>query len=229
LFRHLWFPAALLIAGLYAGLPWLAPVFMHLSWTGAGRAIYDVYSTQCHQLAQRSYFLFGPRLMYSPGDLGAAPNDFSALRAFTGSTAPGWKLAWSDRMTAMYTGLFIFMIVTFGLRRRLKPLPVWAFALLLAPLALDGMAHFVSDLAGLGAGFRDSNLWLAALTANRLPIAFYAGDAWGSFNAWMRLLSGSSSGWASPGSRYLAWRAPSRRRRVVPAQTRGPRPRRPPG
>lgn len=45
---------------------------------------------------------------------------------------------------------------------------------------------FFSDLAGIGQGFRDSNAWLAALSQQSLPAAFYAGDAWGSFNAWMR-------------------------------------------
>ena len=49
----------------------------------------------------------------------------------------------------------------------------------------------VSDLAGIGQGFRDSNAWLAALTGNSLPAAFYAGDALGSFNGWMRLISGA--------------------------------------
>ena len=49
----------------------------------------------------------------------------------------------------------------------------------------------VSDLAGLGQGFRDSNAWLAVLTGNALPATFYAGDALGSFNCWMRLISGA--------------------------------------
>lgn len=48
----------------------------------------------------------------------------------------------------------------------------------------------VSDVAGLGQGFRDSNAWLAALTGQALPSWFYAGDALGSFNSWMRLLTG---------------------------------------
>ena len=58
------------------------------------------------------------------------------------------------------------------------------------PLLADGLTHMVSDVAGLGQGFRDSNAWLAALTGNSLPAAFYAGDALGSFNSLMRLVSG---------------------------------------
>jgi hypothetical protein len=38
---------------------------------------------------------------------------------------------------------------------------------------------------------RDSNLWLAALTFNAFPATFYAGDALGSFNSWIRLITGS--------------------------------------
>lgn len=52
----------------------------------------------------------------------------------------------------------------------------------------------ISDLAGIGQGFRDTNQWLAVLTGNILQASFYAGDALGSFNSWARLLSGISAG-----------------------------------
>ena len=57
-------------------------------------------------------------------------------------------------------------------------------------VALDVHGHFISDLVGIGLGFRDSNAWLAVLTGNIFPAAFYAGDALGSFNSWMRLITG---------------------------------------
>ena len=70
-------------------------------------------------------------------------------------------------------------------------------------LLFTGSTHFVSDLAGLSQGFRDTNAWLAVLTGNGLPAAFYAGDALGSFNSWMRLITGALFGisigfWALP-------------------------------
>src|SRR3990170_6749010 len=105
---RLWFPAAALVVGLYAGLPWLAPLFMRLGWSEPARAIYAVYSTQCHQMAQRSFFLFGPKAMYSAAELGTlagVTNDPLALRAFIGSAELGWKVAWSDRMVSMYTSV----------------------------------------------------------------------------------------------------------------------------
>ena len=49
----------------------------------------------------------------------------------------------------------------------------------------------ISDFTGgIGLGFRDNNAWLAALTNQALPATFYAGDALGSFNSWMRLITG---------------------------------------
>ncbi|MBI3243197.1 MAG: hypothetical protein HYZ49_12985, partial [Chloroflexi bacterium] len=107
--RH-WLLAITILLGLYVGLPWLAPVFMRLGWTGAGEIIYAIYSTQCHQLPQRSYFLFGPRTMYALQEIQAAwqnTNNPLILRQFAGNEALGWKVAWSDRMVSMYTSIFL--------------------------------------------------------------------------------------------------------------------------
>lgn len=52
----------------------------------------------------------------------------------------------------------------------------------------------ISDFAGIGQGFRDHNVWLAEITNYRFSPAFYAGDGIGSFNSWMRLISGVSFG-----------------------------------
>jgi uncharacterized membrane protein len=187
----------MLILGLYVGLPWLAPILMRVGWTGPGDAIYAFYSTQCHQMAQRSFFLFGPQGSYTVPELGrlagVAPNA-AALRGFIGSPALGWKVAWSDRMVSLYTSLLVFGIAARGLRRRLSALPIWGFILLALPMAVDGGTHFASDLAGLDQGFRATNAWLAALTGNVFPPSFYAGDALGSFNSWMRLISGALFG-----------------------------------
>jgi hypothetical protein len=48
----------------------------------------------------------------------------------------------------------------------------------------------LSDFAGIGMGFRDTNIWLVELTNNAFSAAFYAGDNLGSFNSWMRLITG---------------------------------------
>jgi hypothetical protein len=56
-----WIHVISLILGIYIGLPFLAPVFMQIGWSGPARVIYFIYSWLCHQLPQRSYFLFGPK------------------------------------------------------------------------------------------------------------------------------------------------------------------------
>ncbi len=179
--------------GLYVGLPFLAPVLMRLGWAGGGKAIYLLYSFFCHQLPERSFFLFGPKAMVSLSEIQSAWQftlNPMVLRQFIGSPTMGWKVAWSDRMVSMFTSAWLFGLIWRPLRKKIGKLPWWGVALFLLPMALDGGTHMLSDLAGLGQGFRDSNAWLAVLTQRVFPASFYAGDALGSFNSWMRLLTG---------------------------------------
>src|SRR5262249_1243675 len=152
---------------------------------------------QCHQMAQRSFFLFGPQPMYNIAQLpvsmtGNGAADMLALRAFIGNAGLGWKVAWSDRMVYMYGGMWLTGAV-FGFmrhRRLIRPLRLWRFGLLLLPMAVDGATHWLSDATGgMAGGFRYDNSWLAHLTGSALPTWFYMGDALGSFNSWMRLIS----------------------------------------
>lgn len=48
----------------YLGLAFLAPVMMEVGWTAPAGLIYRVYGMMCHQLAFRSFFLFGEQLVY---------------------------------------------------------------------------------------------------------------------------------------------------------------------
>lgn len=194
--RH-WIPVFIAASGLFVALPWLAPVWMHAGWTGPARAIYKVYSFFCHQLPQRSFFLYGPEPMPTLDQVvraGAGSSDPFSLRQFVGTPDLGYKVAWSDRMVSMYSSIPLAALAWWGLRRRLKPLPIWGFALFTLPIVIDGGSHMLSDLAGIGQGFRDTNLWLSALTGGVLPSTFYAGDALGSFNSWMRLITGALFG-----------------------------------
>lgn len=197
-----WFACFVAIYGAWVLAPLLAPIFMLAGWTGPGRAIYLIYSFFCHQLPERSFFLFGEKSMYSLPEIQAAwQNTLNPLilRQFVGNASMGWKIAWSDRMISFYTSVWIFALAWWPLRRRFRPLSWPIFILLLLPIMLDGGSHAVSDIAGIGQGFRDTNAWLAALTGNILPPSFYAGDALGSFNSWARLVTGLLAGLA------LAW------------------------
>lgn len=192
-----WFEVFLIAYGLWVFTPFLAPLFMHFGWTGWGKSIYFIYSFFCHQLPERSFFFFGQKSMYSLNEIRAAwqntANPF-ILRQFTGNASMGWKVAWSDRMISFYTSVWFFAVIWHPLRHRIKPLSWFGLALLLLPIALDGSTHAISDLAGIGQGFRDTNAWLAVLTNHTLPATFYAGDALGSFNSIMRFITGLLAG-----------------------------------
>jgi len=199
---HNWFKFFLVIYGLWVFLPYFAPIFMHLGWAGAGKAIYLIYSFFCHQLPERSFFWFGEKSMYSLGEIqNAWQNTINPLilRRFIGNEMMGWKIAWSDRMISFYTSVWFFAVIWYPLRRKVKPLSWWAFALLLLPIAVDGTSHMVSDFAGIGQGFRDTNTWLAVLTSNSFPATFYAGDVLGSFNSLVRFITGLLAGLAITG------------------------------
>ncbi|MFT3894188.1 MAG: DUF2085 domain-containing protein [Anaerolineales bacterium] len=197
-----WFATFLIVYGAWVFAPFLAPVFMHLGLTSAGKMIYFIYSFFCHQLPERSFFFFGQKSMYSLSEIQAAwQNTLNPmlLRQFTGNENMGWKVAWSDRMISFYTSVWLFAVIWYPLRRRIKLLPWWGFVLLLLPIIIDGGTHTISDLSGIGQGFRDTNGWLAALTNHIFPATFYVGDALGSFNSIMRfltgLLAGTAIGW----------------------------------
>jgi uncharacterized membrane protein len=192
-----WLGAFLLVYGTWVWLPWLAPILMQTGQNPAGQAIYFIYSLFCHQLPERSFFLFGSKTMYSMAEIQAAWQQTvnpMMLRRFVGNEFMGWKVAWSDRMVSFYTSVWLFAVIWSFVRLKIKALPWWAFVLLLLPIVLDGGTHAISDLAGLGRGFRDSNQWLALLTGHALPATTYAGDALGSFNSWARLVSGVLAG-----------------------------------
>jgi len=72
-FSHHWLAWLNLLVGIWVSLPWLAPILMHLGAAGPADLIYLFYSPQCHQLPQRSYFLFGDRLMIPLRDILSVP------------------------------------------------------------------------------------------------------------------------------------------------------------
>lgn len=151
--------------GIFVTLPWLAPLFMAIGWTWPGRAIYLVYSFFCHQLPERSWFLFGPAFSYTPAQIAQAwhrtlPEISSELirRQFIGTPELGWKIAWSDRMVALFTSIFLFGLLYALLRQRgipLKGLPAWLLLFFILPLAVDGTTHLINDVFWLD--FRDAN------------------------------------------------------------------------
>jgi len=188
--RHwvVWFS---LLTGVWVILPWVAPVLMHAGARQPAALIYLIYAPQCHQLPQRSYFLFGPAAMVPLHEIVARTGSVNPLllRAFLGAPDLGWKVAWSDRMVSLYSPLFLGALLYWWTGRTWQPVR-WSWRLLLPylPLLIDGLSHSVDDLFALG--IRTENGWLASLTNGAFPLSFYSGDAIGSFNWWMRLITG---------------------------------------
>jgi uncharacterized membrane protein len=188
--RH-WLLVINLALGLFIGGTMLPPLLMSLGLQGPARVMYAFYSLHCHQLPQRSYFLFGPHGIdtYSQTQVIAWGADAGHMRAFVGNSAIGFKLGMAQRNTTIFATFFLAGLA-FGLvRGRLRGLRWSVFLLLVLPVVLDGGSHVVSEITGLG--FRESNTWLASLTGGVFPESFYAGTVIGSFNWLMRTLTGA--------------------------------------
>jgi uncharacterized membrane protein len=192
-FSTYWLSVVVMLLTAFVLLPFMAPVFMRFQLVEPANQIYRLYAYLCHQLPERSYFLFGSQSMI-PLDtiqqIWKPTQDPELLRGFIGTPELGWKIAWSDRMVWMYTSLPFFAMLWIWLPKKFRSIGILEFIVLLLPMLADGISHIISDQAGIGNGFRDQNAWLSFLTGKILPKWFYAGDTWGSFNSWMRILSG---------------------------------------
>jgi uncharacterized membrane protein len=156
------------LAFLYVGLPVLAPILMNAGFESPARLIYTVYSPMCHQMAQRSFFLFGEQPVYPrelagteyrpiedyvddlPEFRGVSPDNwpafFAAARSFTGNEQMGYKMALCERDVGIYGFIFIGGLLYGMLRRsvRINPLPLWAFLIIgMGPIAADGFSQLL--------------------------------------------------------------------------------------
>ncbi len=151
-----WIWVFLIGYGLFVGLPWLAPVLMRMGWEVPAHWLYTLYSLFCHQLPQRSLFLFGIKPMYSLSEIRQVwpYEDPLQLRAFIGNPIFGYKVAWSDRMISMYTSLWAVALLYALSGRRWRPLPVGIFLLLALPMASfnSWMRWITGVLFGAGLG-----------------------------------------------------------------------------
>lgn len=162
-----WLAIFNLLIALYLALSFAAPVLMHNGQTRAARLIYWFFGTQCHQIAERSFFLYGEQLTYSVAELSDAaipPGAGLAERgAYLGDEQQGWKVAFCQRDVATW-GAILLGGLLFGLTgRRWKPLPLWAYGLSLLPLAVDGLTQLF--------GLRESNWLLRTLTGALFGLA----------------------------------------------------------
>ncbi len=166
-FSKHWLAFFNVVMALYVGLPILAPTLMFLGAPGPANLIYTLYKPMCHQMATRSFFLFGEQYAYPRDIAGAdlkpieayAPNlpEYAGLnpdnwveyyllagRAFVGNEQMGYKMALCARDMGIYSFVLVGGVLYAMLRRRvtIRPLPFWLFILVgLMPIALDGFTQ----------------------------------------------------------------------------------------
>lgn len=170
--RH-WLATFNILVALFIGLPVLAPVLAQMGAEGPARVIYAIYAPTCHQLPDRSFFLFGPQVVYTVPELeaqGALPaglNIFQrqALR-FKGLADTGYKTALCQRDLGIYGSVLLNGLLFGALRGRLMrnghklpKMPIWMFAVLSVPMFLDGSSQLI--------GWRES-WWLLRLLTGGL-------------------------------------------------------------
>jgi uncharacterized membrane protein len=184
--RH-WLAIFNLFVFLYVGLPFAAPVLMKNGATRPASVIYRIYSPLCHQLAYRSWFLYGEQPAYPlevahtslnsyRESTGIHPDDYWGSRAFIGNEELGYKVGLCQRDVGIYGGLLLGGLLFGLLRGRLKPLPLPLWLILgILPIAIDGGSQFLAALPFLSTFIRESTPLLRTST----------GALFGVANVWM--------------------------------------------
>lgn len=162
---------------LYFSLPLLAPVLMQTGVLGPARAIYSLYGTTCHQLAFRSWFLFGDQNVYPRAAAGIPtmttyeqltgnhPEDLESARAYIGDEVSGYKVALCQRDMAIYGSILLFGLIFVATGRAIRGLPWYIWILLaLVPIGLDGVGQLVSQPPFNLIPYRESTPFLRTFT-----------------------------------------------------------------
>jgi uncharacterized membrane protein/glutaredoxin len=173
------FNLALLI---FVGLPFLAPALMKAGATTPASWIYTAYRPFCHQMAFRTWFLFGEQAAYPLRSAGTGltpygeatgldENDFYGARDFRGNEQLGYKVAFCQRDVAIYGGMLMAGLAFALFGRKMKPLPVLVWVVIgIVPIAIDGGTQILGGLPFLSAISRESTPFLRTLTGGLFGI-----------------------------------------------------------
>ena len=143
---------------IYVGTPFLAPIMMKVGADQPAVMIYRVYGFVCHQLAFRSWFLFGEQIAYPREEAGVDQlvsyeqatglngDDLLSARAFIGNPELGYKVALCQRDIAIYGGILLFGVLFAIFGRKMKSIH-WAIWILIGivPIAVDGVSQLLSQ------------------------------------------------------------------------------------
>ncbi|MBN2046216.1 MAG: DUF2085 domain-containing protein [Anaerolineaceae bacterium] len=178
-----------LIMLLYVGLPFLAPVLMKANAVVPAKVIYTIYRPFCHQLAFRSFFLYGEQAFY-PRELAGyddmlsyedlfdyvdSNEDLLDARRFIGDEYVGYKIAICERCLAIYGSLLLFGVLFAVTGKRMKSLPWYLWILLgLIPIGFDGVSQ-IPSLLGISLPnwliMRESTPFLRVLTGTLFGVS----------------------------------------------------------
>jgi len=144
---------------LYLGLSFLAPVLLKIGVERPARLLYQGYSLTCHQLAYRSWFLFGEQPFYPRRVANVAGfksyedvvkgnvNDIWSAKSYLGDQHLGFKVALCERDVALYGGILAFGLLFSLTGRRLPAISWWMWIILgILPIAWDGGSQIISQL-----------------------------------------------------------------------------------
>jgi len=138
-----WLLLANLMLALYIGLPTLAPILEQTGHLRGANLLYLLFRPLCHQLPERSFFLFGPQAVYSYEQLSALLQGAAVPQRYTGAPGIGFKIAICQRDVGIYGAMLLAGLLFAGLRHRLKPLPFKLFLALSLPMAVDGTGQLL--------------------------------------------------------------------------------------
>lgn len=166
---------------IYILIPFLAPVFMKVGIENPAKIIYSGYRIVCHQLAYRSFFLFGKQLFYPRTAAGLKgwvsyreatglsedhkAEDILAAQNFIGNNFIGYKVALCQRDISIYSGIIIFGIFFGATRKRVKSLPWFLWIVIgLMPIGIDGISQLVSQPPISLLPYRESTPYIRMIT-----------------------------------------------------------------
>ncbi len=157
--RH-WLAILNILFLIYVGLPFLAPVLMEIGAETPGKIIYTIYRPACHQLPERSFFLFGPSPVYDRSELPANgvadSNNVFVRRNYIGDPEHGYKVAICERDVAIYGSMFLMGLIFALMRGHLPKLKARYLLIFALPMLLDGGTQLV--------GLRSSTWQLRLIT-----------------------------------------------------------------
>ena len=105
--------ALTVLFGAFAVLPLAAPALAAAGFEGLAQTIFVGFSVACHQMPERSFFLFGHQVAVCQRELG------------------------------IYAGLFGASLVYHRMSERMRPMPLRLYVLAAAPLAIDGLTQML--------------------------------------------------------------------------------------